>query len=196
MGDGIAWAAAPRTAVMTSFWWMDPTTGPAEGLFNRSFFSGADILRPGGVFGTQSESPEAFVIAYAMVQLIREVFGHADPMYGWVPMYQRMVELDLRGRTGPVISTRTRGQRGGLRLRHLESALAARSLPGHSRIHRSADQPWLIQTSSPCSTGAAPSSWRRAAIPPAARWDSSGCPTTAPPPSDPEPASDQPPSVR
>jgi spermidine synthase len=23
----------------------------------------------------------------AMVRLIREVFGHADPLYGWVPMY-------------------------------------------------------------------------------------------------------------
>jgi spermidine synthase len=40
------------------------------------------------VFGTQSESPEAFrEVHIAMVQLIREVFGHADPMYGWVPMY-------------------------------------------------------------------------------------------------------------
>ena len=46
------------------------------------------MLKPGGVFGTQSESPEAFRdIHIAMVRLLREVFDHADPLYGWVPMY-------------------------------------------------------------------------------------------------------------
>ena len=40
------------------------------------------------MFATQSESPEAFRdVHLAMVRLIREVFGHADPLYGWVPMY-------------------------------------------------------------------------------------------------------------
>jgi spermidine synthase len=66
----------------------DPT-GPAEGLFNRAFFSNCcRILKPGGVFATQSESPEAFrQVHIDMVKLIRELFGHADPLYGWVPMY-------------------------------------------------------------------------------------------------------------
>ena len=40
------------------------------------------------MFGTQSESPEAFRdVHIAMVRLLREVFDHADPLYGWVPMY-------------------------------------------------------------------------------------------------------------
>ena len=66
----------------------DPA-GPAEGLFNRSFFEHCRrILRPGGVFATQSESPEAFrEVHIAIVKVLREVFDHADPLYGWVPMY-------------------------------------------------------------------------------------------------------------
>ena len=66
----------------------DPA-GPAEGLFNRSFFQHCcRILRPGGVFATQSESPEAFRdVHVAMVRLLRDLFDHADPLYGWVPMY-------------------------------------------------------------------------------------------------------------
>jgi len=66
----------------------DPA-GPAEGLFNRAFFEQCRrILRPGGVFASQSESPEAFESVHlALVRLLREVFGHADPLYGWVPMY-------------------------------------------------------------------------------------------------------------
>ena len=56
---------------------------------NRAFFEHCRrILRPGGVFATQSESPEAFrQVHLDMVLLLREVFGQADPMYGWVPMY-------------------------------------------------------------------------------------------------------------
>ena len=90
VGDGIAWAAA---AADTSYDVVivdgsDPT-GPAEGLFNRAFFRNCcRILKPGGVFATQSESPEAFrQVHIDMVKLIRELFGHADPLYGWVPMY-------------------------------------------------------------------------------------------------------------
>ena len=90
VGDGIAWAAAAADAsydvVLVDG--SDPA-GPAEGLFNRSFFEHCRrILRPGGVFGTQSESPEAFrCVHLEMIKLLREVFGHADPLYGWVPMY-------------------------------------------------------------------------------------------------------------
>jgi spermidine synthase len=40
------------------------------------------------VFATQSESPEAFrAVHIDTVKLLRQVFGHADPLYGWVPMY-------------------------------------------------------------------------------------------------------------
>ena len=90
VGDGIAWAAnaadASYDVVLVDG--SDPA-GPAEGLFNRTFFDHCRrILRPGGVFATQSESPEAFrEVHIAMVRLIRDVFGHADPLYGWVPMY-------------------------------------------------------------------------------------------------------------
>ncbi|QNI49607.1 spermidine synthase [Synechococcus sp. A15-60] len=90
VGDGIAWAAAAPDASydVVIVDGSDPT-GPAEGLFNRTFFQHCQrILRPGGVFATQSESPEAFRHVHIdLVRLLREVFDHADPLYGWVPMY-------------------------------------------------------------------------------------------------------------
>ncbi len=66
----------------------DPN-GPAEGLFNRDFYKNCKrILRKGGVFATQSESPEAFKnVHIQVIKLLREVFGNADPTYGCVPMY-------------------------------------------------------------------------------------------------------------
>ena len=90
VGDGIAWAAnAPDASYDVVLVDGSDPAGPAEGLFNRTFFDHCRrILKPGGVFATQSESPEAFRdVHIAMVRLIREVFGHADPLYGWVPMY-------------------------------------------------------------------------------------------------------------
>ena len=90
IGDGIAWAAAAADASynVVIVDGSDPA-GPAEGLFNRAFFENCRrILKPGGVFATQSESPEAFrQVHIDTVKLLREVFGYADPMYGWVPMY-------------------------------------------------------------------------------------------------------------
>ena len=90
VGDGIAWAAqaADESYDVVMVDGSDPA-GPAEGLFNRAFFSHCKrILKPGGVFATQSESPEAFrQVHLDTVKLIRELFGHADPLYGWVPMY-------------------------------------------------------------------------------------------------------------
>ena len=90
IGDGIAWVAdaPPASYDVVIVDGSDPA-GPAEGLFNRAFFTHCRrILRPGGVFATQSESPEAFrPVHLEMVRLLREVFGHADPLYGWVPMY-------------------------------------------------------------------------------------------------------------
>jgi len=90
VGDGIAWAAsAPDASYDVVIVDGSDPAGPAEGLFNRSFFEHCRrLLRPGGVFATQSESPEAFRQVHVdMVRLLREVFGHADPLYGWVPMY-------------------------------------------------------------------------------------------------------------
>ncbi|MCT0229357.1 polyamine aminopropyltransferase [Synechococcus sp. CS-1324] len=90
IGDGIAWVAAAATASYDVVFvdGSDPA-GPATGLFNRVFFEHCRrLLRPGGVFATQSESPEAFrSVHLETVRLLRQVFGHADPLYGWVPMY-------------------------------------------------------------------------------------------------------------
>ena len=90
VGDGIAWAAncADASYDVVIVDGSDPA-GPAEGLFNRGFFEHCRrILRPGGVFATQSESPEAFrQVHLDTVRLLQDVFGHADPLYGWVPMY-------------------------------------------------------------------------------------------------------------
>ena len=90
VGDGIAWAAdCPDTSYDVVIVDGSDPAGPAEGLFNRSFFEHCRrILRPGGVFATQSESPEAFrQVHIDTVRLLKDVFGHADPLYGWVPMY-------------------------------------------------------------------------------------------------------------
>jgi spermidine synthase len=90
VGDGIAWVAgAPDASYDVVIVDGSDPAGPAEGLFNRAFFEHCRrILRPGGVFATQSESPEAFrQVHLDTVKLLREVFGHADPLYGWVPMY-------------------------------------------------------------------------------------------------------------
>ena len=90
VGDGIAWVAGADNASydVVVVDGSDPA-GPAEGLFNRAFFEHCRrLLRPGGVFATQSESPEAFRRVHVdTVRLLRQVFGHADPLYGWVPMY-------------------------------------------------------------------------------------------------------------
>ncbi len=66
----------------------DPA-GPAEGLFNESFFRNCKrSLRAGGIFAMQSESPESFLTIHLdTVRTIRKVFKYADPLYGWVPMY-------------------------------------------------------------------------------------------------------------
>ena len=90
VGDGIAWAGAAADASydVVIVDGSDPA-GPAEGLFNQAFFEQCRrLLRPGGVFATQSESPEAFrQVHLDTVRLLRQVFGDADPLYGWVPMY-------------------------------------------------------------------------------------------------------------
>jgi spermidine synthase len=90
VGDGLAWVAGADDASydVVIVDGSDPA-GPAEGLFNRDFFRHCRrLLRPGGIFATQSESPEAFRrVHLETVRLLREVFGHADPMYGSVPMY-------------------------------------------------------------------------------------------------------------
>ncbi len=54
-----------------------------------SFFENCRrVLKLNGVFVTQSESPEAFQkIHIEIVRLLREIFDHADPLYGNIPIY-------------------------------------------------------------------------------------------------------------
>jgi len=88
--DGIVWVAKAADASydVVIVDGSDPL-GPAQGLFNEKFFKHCKrILRTGGVFATQSESPEAFrQVHIETVQIIRKIFEYADPLYGWVPMY-------------------------------------------------------------------------------------------------------------
>ena len=63
--------------------------GPAEGLFNRSFFQHCKrILKQKGVLAAQTESPEAFRECHIdTVRIIRDIFSYADPLYGSMPIY-------------------------------------------------------------------------------------------------------------
>tara|TARA_Y100001968_G_scaffold33800_1_gene25981 strand:+ start:5486 stop:6352 length:867 start_codon:yes stop_codon:yes gene_type:complete len=63
--------------------------GPAEGLFNKSFYTDCKrILKHDGVFAAQTESPAAFrQLHIDIVKTIRSVFKYADPLYGCVPIY-------------------------------------------------------------------------------------------------------------
>ena len=63
--------------------------GPSKELFSNSFLKDCKrILKPGGVFATQSESPESFQqIHINIVKVLREIFDYADPMYGSVSIY-------------------------------------------------------------------------------------------------------------
>ena len=90
IGDGVKWVKNSQEEAYDVIIvdGSDPV-GPAKGLFNKSFFENCRrILKPSGIFATQSESPEAFSqIHIDTVKLIRAVFKYADPLYGWVPMY-------------------------------------------------------------------------------------------------------------
>ena len=63
--------------------------GPSKELFSNSFLKDCErILKPGGVFATQSQSPESFQeIHINIVKVLREIFDYADPMYGSVSIY-------------------------------------------------------------------------------------------------------------
>tara|TARA_B100000029_G_scaffold515302_1_gene621617 strand:+ start:1050 stop:1913 length:864 start_codon:yes stop_codon:yes gene_type:complete len=88
--DGIAWVKnTPDSSYDVVIIDGSDPAGPSKGLFNKTFFINCRrILKPGGIFATQSESPEAFRhVHIEIVRTIREIFEYADPLYGWVPMY-------------------------------------------------------------------------------------------------------------
>ena len=63
--------------------------GPSQELYSHSFFEDCKrVLRPGGIFATQSESPESFhQIHLNIIKSLRHIFDYADPMYGSVSIY-------------------------------------------------------------------------------------------------------------
>ena len=63
--------------------------GPSKDLYVYPFLNDCKrILKPGGVFATQSESPESFQQFHInIIKVLREIFDYADPMYGSVPIY-------------------------------------------------------------------------------------------------------------
>ena len=63
--------------------------GPSEELYHNSFLEDCKrILKPGGVFATQSESPESFhQIHIKIIKNLRQIFDYADPLYGSVSIY-------------------------------------------------------------------------------------------------------------
>lgn len=90
IGDGIAWvkdhALEPYDVILVDG--SDPV-GPAEGLFNKSFYEAClSRLSTGGVFVTQSESTMVFLDTHVeMVKTITEVFGSSHPYYRDVFLY-------------------------------------------------------------------------------------------------------------
>ncbi len=63
--------------------------GPAEGLFTEDFYRGcARLLRPGGVFTIQSESPITMPEVFTSIQeTLKRVFESVHPYFGPVPIY-------------------------------------------------------------------------------------------------------------
>ncbi|HJL19235.1 MAG TPA: polyamine aminopropyltransferase [Sandaracinaceae bacterium LLY-WYZ-13_1] len=66
----------------------DPV-GPAEGLFDRSFYEGVRrVLADDGVFALQSESPTVYEDVFFEIQrTASSVFGASHPYFGSVPIY-------------------------------------------------------------------------------------------------------------
>ncbi|MEM1023656.1 MAG: polyamine aminopropyltransferase [Myxococcota bacterium] len=66
----------------------DPV-GPAEGLFNESFYADVKrVLKPDGIFGLQSESPVLQTDVFQAVQkTLRVLFDDVKPYIGSVPLY-------------------------------------------------------------------------------------------------------------
>ncbi len=66
----------------------DPV-GPAEGLFNQYFYDACKrLLRKGGVFCLQSESPQLQEKTFfEIITTLKKVFGKVHPYFGTVPIY-------------------------------------------------------------------------------------------------------------
>ncbi|WP_126146828.1 polyamine aminopropyltransferase [Synechococcus elongatus] len=90
IGDGIAFVqTAPDASYDVILVDGSDPAGPAAGLFNREFYENCRrVLKPGGVFASQAESPDSFLAVHLeMIETLSAVFAEAKPYYGWVPMY-------------------------------------------------------------------------------------------------------------
>lgn len=90
VGDGIRFVrdAADGAFDVVLLDGTDPV-GPAEGLFNESFYRDVKrVLRPEGVFALQSESPIIMREVFTDTQrTLKRVFDTTQPYFGPVPLY-------------------------------------------------------------------------------------------------------------
>ncbi len=90
VGDGVEFAkraeVEPFDVVLLDG--CDPI-GPAEGLFGPDFYRGCKrLLREGGVFALQSESPIVFLDVFLKIQKnLKGLFRRVHPYFGPVPIY-------------------------------------------------------------------------------------------------------------
>ncbi|MGF1468683.1 MAG: polyamine aminopropyltransferase [Sandaracinaceae bacterium] len=88
--DGVAfvreWTGEPFDVVLLDG--SDPV-GPALGLFDKSFYEGVRrVLREGGLFGLQSETPTVLPqVFFAVQETLRDVFEAVHPYFGSVLLY-------------------------------------------------------------------------------------------------------------
>ena len=90
IGDGIAHVqASPDDAYDVVILDGSDPVGPSAPLFNEAFYRDVRrILRPGGVFSLQSESPIITTdIWIATNKRLKSVFGRVDMCFGPVPLY-------------------------------------------------------------------------------------------------------------
>jgi spermidine synthase len=90
IGDGVAYARdAPAAAFDVVILDGTDPVGPGQGLFDRAFYASiARLLRPGGVFALQSESPILMPALFADIQrALAGAFARVDPYFAPVPLY-------------------------------------------------------------------------------------------------------------
>ena len=90
VGDGIAYVReAPDDAFDAVLLDGSDPVGPAAPLFDEKFYADvARVLRPGGVFSLQSESPMVTTEVWvSMQERLRHVFSSVHPCFAPVPLY-------------------------------------------------------------------------------------------------------------
>jgi len=138
--DAVAWVREAETASfdVVLLDGSDPV-GPSAGLFDRVFHEHCRrLLRPGGTFAAQSESPFLTPDLFRdIVATLREVFGHAAPALAPVPLYSAGPWSFTQAAADPVprelIAARVDAVEPGCRHWNREVHAAAFALPGRVR---------------------------------------------------------------